>query len=104
MATLKALSPATRTSTDFGLWGTVVASVAKSVLHPNELHDVKSADNGTVLACGMLIIVTLLASFVDMFRLWNTWNPQKLPAPGPSSVIGLEQVSYNTHKQPGATQ
>jgi hypothetical protein len=45
---LKAWSPATRTSTDFGLWGTVVASVAKPVLQPNELHDLAIVVYGVV--------------------------------------------------------
>jgi hypothetical protein len=63
MTMFKALSPATRTSTDFGLWGTVVASVAKSVLHPNELHDLAIAVYGVVPAPGnVIILVVVLAS------------------------------------------
>ena len=73
------------------------------VLQPRELHDVKSADNSTELALGMFNIVPLSASFADM-RLWNVWNPQKLPAPAPVRVIGFEQISYKTHKQPRAFQ
>jgi len=55
MATLKVLSPATRTSTDFGLWGTVVASVAKSGLQPRELQLIDNTVWGVVLANGTLL-------------------------------------------------
>ena len=52
MATLKESSPATRTSTEFGLWGTVVASVAKSVLQPKELQDLAIVAYAVVSALG----------------------------------------------------
>ena len=53
MAMLKALSPATRTSTDFGLWGTVVASLAEPMLQPNELQDLAIVVYGVVSAFSM---------------------------------------------------
>ena len=48
MATLKALSPATRTSTDFGAFGTDVDAVMALVLQTLELHCLTLIATGTI--------------------------------------------------------
>jgi hypothetical protein len=73
MATLKALSPTTRTSTDFGLWGTVVASVAKSVLQPLESHDWTNTVYFDVSASAIETNVTILV----VLNEWLYLEPKK---------------------------
>ena len=106
MVMLKALSPATRTSTDFGLWGTVVASVAKSVLQPNELHDLAIVVYGvvdawtmsTLLDAALVFVVLILCLLIGPVRPYHCQTvdvsepeaPGKLPfAPSFTPVLSV---------------
>ena len=64
MKTFTECSSTIPNATDFGLWGTVVASVAKSVLQPKELHDLAIVVYGVVDALTMSTLPDATLAFV----------------------------------------